>query len=77
MRLLKFFNINLLLLLFFFTFLNTIVKSEEEKIQSVIDQIQIITKDLKTLEKAVYKSSDATSTLNSSDSLNEDVLTKH
>ncbi len=77
MRTLKFFNINLLLLLFFFTFLNNWAKSEEEKIQSVIDQIQIITKDLKTLEKAVYKNSDVTSTSQSSDSLNEDVLTKH
>ena len=77
MKLLKFFNINLLLLLLFFTFLNTNVKSEEEKIESVINQIQIITKDLKTLEKAVYKSADVNSTLNSSNSLNEDVLTKH
>jgi len=77
MRILNFFNINLLLLLLFFTFLNTNVKSEEEKIESIIDQIQIITKDLKTLEKAVYKSSDVTSTSHSSDSLNEDVLTKH
>ncbi len=76
MRILNFFNINLLLLLLFI-FLNTSVKSEEEKIESIIDQIQIITKDLKTLEKAVYKSSDVTSTSHSSDSLNEDVLTKH
>ena len=77
MRILNFFNINLLLLLLFFTFLNTSVKSEEKKIESIIDQIQIITKDLKTLEKVVYKSSDATSTSHSSDSLNEDILTKH
>ena len=77
MRILNFFNINLLLLLLFFTFLNTNVKSEEEKIESIIDQIQIITKDLKTLEKVVYKSSDVTSTSHSSDSLNEDILTKH
>ena len=77
MRILNFFNINLLLLLLFFTFLNTSVKSEEKKIESIIDQIQIITKDLKTLEKVVYKSSDVTSTSHSSDSLNEDILTKH
>ena len=77
MRILKFFNINLLLFLLFFTFLNTSAKSEEEKIESIIDQIQIITKDLKTLEKAVYKNSDVSSTSYSSDSLNEDVLTKH
>ena len=45
MRLLKFFNINLLLLLFFFTFLNTIVKSEEEKIKSVISELYYPKKD--------------------------------
>tara|TARA_A100001011_G_scaffold362944_2_gene412443 strand:- start:6891 stop:7847 length:957 start_codon:yes stop_codon:yes gene_type:complete len=50
----------------------------DEKIDAIIDQIQIITKDLKTLEKAVYKESDITSLSNSSsDSINEDVLTKH
>ena len=74
---LKFFNISLLMLLLFFTLLSNSVKSEEEKIESIIDQIQIITKDLKTLENAVYKSSDVTSLSSSSDSLNEDVLTKH
>ena len=73
---LKFFNFNLLLL-FFFIFFNTSVKTEEEKIQSIVDQIQIITQDLKTLEKAVYKSSDITSASLSSDNLNEDILTKH
>ena len=73
---LKFFNFNLLLL-FFFIFFNTSVKAEEEKIQSIVDQIQIITQDLKTLEKAVYKSSDITSASLSSDNLNEDILTKH
>ena len=30
----------------------------EEKVNAIIDQIQIISKDLKTLEKAFYKNSD-------------------
>ena len=36
------------------------LKAEEEEIliQSVADQIQVLTKDLKTLEKAVYQKSD-------------------
>ena len=77
MRMLKFFNFNLLFFLFFFVFFNTNIKAEEEKIESIVDQIQIITQDLKTLEKAVYKNSDITSVSRSSDNLNEDVLTKH
>ena len=62
-------------------FLSSIAEEEENILSSVVDQIQIITKDLKTLEKAVYQKSDATltSTQNSlkSDGLNEDILTKH
>jgi tol-pal system protein YbgF len=67
-------------LIFFF---NTKVLAEDEEIylKGISDQIQVITQDIKTLEKAVYQKSDvATSTtLNSvkSDGLNEDVLTKH
>ena len=50
----------------------------EEKLDAVIDQIQIITQDLKTLEKAIYsKSSIASNSSSSSNNLNEDVLTKH
>ncbi len=51
----------------------------DEKVDAIVDQLQIITQDLKTLEKAVYKSADLTSatTLTSSDGLNEDVLTRH
>ena len=61
---------------------NTFVKAEEEEIliQAVADQIQVLTKDLKTLEKAVYQKSDITSkNLSSIESsgLNEDILTKH
>ena len=66
------------LILFF-----TASKAEEEEIylKSISDQIQVITKDLKTLEKAVYQKSDIASSLNQdnikSDGLNEDILTKH
>ena len=54
-----------------------IVKADE-RLNAVIDQIQIISKDIKTLEKAVY--SETSSSINknfSSNNLNEDVLTKH
>ena len=53
-------------------------KKADEKINAIVDQIQVITKDLKTLEKAVYRESDITSLSNTSnDTINEDVLTKH
>ncbi len=59
------------------------LKAEEEEIliQAVADQIQVLTKDLKTLEKAVYNKSDIIGSANTSsiqsDGLNEDILTKH
>ena len=62
---------------------NSLSFAEEEEIilKAISDQIQVITKDLKTLEKAVYQKSDIASpeTLNSikSDGLNEDIMTKH
>ena len=52
----------------------------DEKVDAVVDQIKIITQDLKTLEKAVYKSSDAINSNvlpSSTNNLNEDILTKH
>ena len=52
----------------------------DEKVDAVVDQIKIITQDLKTLEKAVYKSSDAINSnvlTSSTNNLNEDILTKH
>jgi len=50
----------------------------EEKVNAIIDQIQIISQDLKTLEKAFYKKSDIIGNSNSSlNNLDEDVLTKH
>ncbi len=70
-------------LLIIFTLFNYSVAAEEEEVylQAISDQIQVITKDLKTLEKAVYQKSDVVSSkaLNSikSDGLNEDIMTKH
>ena len=62
--------------------LNSSLKAEEEEIQlkQVSDQIQVLIKDLKTLEKAVYQKSDIISSSSSSlksSGLNEDILTKH
>ena len=77
----KFFKISLII--FFAVLFNSIVFAEEEEIylKAISDQIQVITKDLKTLEKAVYQKSDIASSnnLNSikSDGLNEDIMTKH
>ena len=77
---LKLFKIYFLLsLLLFYNPLNA--EQDEVYLQAISDQIQVITKDLKILEKAVYQKSDVASsaTLNSikSDGLNEDILTKH
>ena len=63
-------------------FANTILAEEEEiYLKAISDQIQVITKDLKTLEKAVYQKSDVVSVNSSStissDGLNEDIMTKH
>jgi len=66
-----------------FSFFVNIVLAEEEEIflQTISDQIQVITKDLKTLEKAVYQKSDVISlkpsSSTNSDGLNEDIMTKH
>jgi tol-pal system protein YbgF len=76
MRVLKYFFKNFLLIIFICSYLGLSAKSEETNLNAVIDQIQIITKDLKTLEKAVYKNSDVSNS-SSSSNLNEDVLTKH
>tara|TARA_Y200000002_G_scaffold358898_1_gene342725 strand:+ start:243 stop:1205 length:963 start_codon:yes stop_codon:yes gene_type:complete len=61
---------------------HSFLKAEEEEImlQAISDQIQVLTKDLKTLEKAVYQKSDIVSASSSSiqsSELNEDILTKH
>ena len=53
--------------------------AEDNKINAAIDQLQIIAQDLKTLEKAVYKTSDVITAKNSipSNGLNEEILTRH
>ena len=66
----------------FFLLLNSAYAEEEEiYLKAISDQIQVITKDLKTLEKAVYQKSDLSSASSkvsiSSDRLNEDIMTKH
>ena len=68
-----FFNFNSI----FLSYLNA--EEEEIYLKSLNDQLQVIVQDLKTLEKAVYKKSDVTSSTNLSkiDGLNEDILTKH
>ena len=73
--------INFLLILSLI-FSQNILKAEEEEaqLQAVADQIEVLMRDLKTLEKAVYQKSDITSSSSSSmqpSELNEDILTKH
>ena len=73
-------NFFLAIILVFLT--NTVLAEEDEiYLKAISDQIQVITKDLKTLEKAVYQKSDivtakSTNSINS-DGLNEDIMTKH
>ena len=64
----------IILSLFNFNFLHS-----DEKVDAIVDQIQIISQDLKTLEKAFYKNSDIIdkSTTSNINNLNEDILTKH
>jgi len=76
----KFLIISLVTLsVFNFSILNA--ENEEVYLKAISDQIQVITKDLKTLEKAVYQKSDIASPTSlsviKSDGLNEDILTKH
>ena len=72
-----------ILIIIIFTFFINIISAEEEEIylKAISDQIQVITKDLKILEKAVYQKSDVISSKpsspTSSDGLNEDIMTKH
>ena len=73
--------INFLLILSL-VFSQNILKAEEEEaqLQAVADQIEVLMRDLKTLEKAVYQKSDITSSSSSlmqPSELNEDILTKH
>ena len=76
-------NINLkkifIFFILFFLSTNIFANAEEEKIDAVIDQMQILVKDLKTLEKAVYKTAEVTNTSSSisTNGLNEEILTRH
>ena len=74
-------NLNFLIIILIIS-ANSPLKAEEEEIllQGIVDQIQVLTKDLKTIEKAVYQKSDVASLSSSpsqSDGLNEDIMTKH
>jgi tol-pal system protein YbgF len=66
---------------FFLTFFssNIIANAEEKKIDAVVDQLQILAQDLKTLEKAVYKTAEVSNSSSStlSNGLNEEILTRH
>ena len=59
--------------------LSNFALAEDEKINAVTDQLKIIAQDIKTLEKAVYKTSDITNAISStpSNGLNEEILTRH
>jgi len=76
-------KLNKILLPVLIIFFSNTISAEEEEIylKAISDQIQVITKDLKTLEKAVYQKSDVVSlkpsSSQSSDGLNEDIMTKH
>ena len=71
----------LLSIIFLFTIMAAKAEEGEIYLKAISDQIQVITKDLKTLEKAVYQKSDVVSSNAissiSSDGLNEDIMTKH
>ena len=75
------FNKIFLIVLFIFSFNSISAEEEEIYLKAISDQIQVITNDLKTLEKAVYQKSDIVNTKSSSlintDGLNEDIMTKH
>tara|TARA_X000000950_G_scaffold267211_1_gene343489 strand:- start:2197 stop:3159 length:963 start_codon:yes stop_codon:yes gene_type:complete len=72
-----------IIFLFIFLLFISPTSAEEEEIylKAISDQIQVITNDLKTLEKAVYQKSDVISlkpsTTTGLDGLNEDIMTKH
>jgi tol-pal system protein YbgF len=71
-------NLKKLFVFFAIIFFSTnLAYSEDEKVNAIVDQLQIITQDLKTLEKAVYKSSDITSKTLPANGLNEEILTRH
>ena len=75
-------NLYILFILCSITFSKLDAEEEEIYLKSISDQIQVITKDLKTLEKAVYQKSDISFASNlqsamKAENLNEDIMTKH
>ena len=52
-------------------------KANSEDINSIVEQLQILQKDIKTLEKAVYSKDVSTTSDVGSSVENSDVLTKH
>ena len=67
----KFFKI-LFIIVPAFVFTSIFAEEEEIYLKAISDQIQVITKDLKTLEKAVYQKSDiavSSATLKNTDGL--------
>ena len=62
----------------FVSFLNNIKAEEENQdLKEIIVKIEAISKDLKTLEKAFYKTSELKPSKASSEGINEDILTRH
>ena len=62
----------------FVSFSNNIKAEEESQdLQDIILKIQTISKDLKTLETAFYKTQELKPSSTSSDGINEDILTRH
>ena len=68
----------IILLTLIFVIFSSVVKSEEENSGNISDDIKQLRNDLRTLEKAVYKTSQiSTSSSSVSNNLNEDILTRH
>ena len=68
------FVLSVFLLIFFSANSNA---NEKAELKNILNKIENISKDLKTLEKAFYKTSEIQTKKTSSDGLNEDVLTRH
>ena len=73
----NFLSIRFILIVFILPFILYSPLSSEENINEVKIELQKISADLKTLEKAFYKTSEIQPAKISPNSLNEDVLTRH
>ena len=62
---------------FFLMFSYFVSAEEKAELKDIKNKIENISKDLKTLEKAFYKTSEVQTKKISNDGLNEDVLTRH